>query len=271
MKKKNNTIMIVVALILAALFYQYSGLFTIGLQSPQVQYNNEAIVSEFTLTNFTNPQIDAFFNDKKVYTADYYTLQSITEEINGTNQTRDVKVYPALNQSYAYTYQTANGTYILKLTNVAETGVFKFVVSEGNHTETALIEVRKPYVAMKNNIEPSVDEGAILNMQVTTFNPQGNNISADRVEITMITPDNKQKELTLVKSGNLFTTTINYNQIGNYQFKIRPVLEGYTTEEFTAITSVVKQSAINPIIWIWLGAAGLFILLFIIKRIRGHK
>lgn len=266
-------------LIVGVLFVHYSGLFTIYLQSSQVQYNNKPIEAKFTLSNFTNPTIKVFFNDRELFQTDYYYNQTETipvEYINQTtnetyyiNETHQVKIYPATknNQKEIYTFNYINGTYALRLEN-ATTGYFKFTIIEGNKTESQVIEVRNPFVDMKNDFENTVKQGVKYDLEILTYTPQGEVLEADTLEVDLTTPDSSVQSLTFKKEGNKFTLPYTYAQNGNYIYKIRPTKLGYETKEFTIIVSSTKTGGIHPIVWVVMITSIIFIILFVIKLIR---
>lgn len=246
MAKDNRPLLIVGLIILAVLFFQYSDFFGINLLSPQVQYNNQDIEARFKLINYTNPTINAFFDNEKIF--------EITA--NETNET------------ITFTKDLINGTYVLKVMGIKEEGIFKFVVSEGNTTEIQVIEVRGPYVDITYNIPGVVDEDEIVDLEIETFTPQGEELDADSVDVEIIDPDNKAETISFDKSGNKFTKRFNYKENGNYQFKVKARKDGFETIEVTAITTVVKTGGIHPVVWVWIGAAIFWFILFGIKFAR---
>lgn len=240
---------LIVALILAGfLLYNYSSFFGIGIISPQVQYYNKPIVAEFTLTNYTNPLIQVYFNDKEIY------------QLTG-NQT---------NETISFTRNLVNGTYDFKLENIISEGILRIVVSENNVTEVQTIEVKQPYVAITSDIPTLLDKGIKITINIKTLNPQGEPISADSVDAVVTKPDNTQQTLILTPNSDntIFSKEYDYSAAGNYVFKIHPRKLGYATVEETALTSVLKAAGIPIIVWIWTGALIIIIILFGIKQVR---
>lgn len=246
-ENEKKIIWIIGIIVLALLFYKYSDSFSIMLSSPMVQYYNQPISATFSLSNYTNPIISGYFNDVELFEM----------PANTTNWT----------QNLVFEKSIANGTYTLKLSNVTSEGVFKFKATEGNFTETQLIEVKQPFVDIKHNIPSTIDKGSSLNMQIMTFTPQGDILDADSIDIDIYDPQNVKTTIFMEKSGN-FTKVFNYQNVGNYQFKIHPRKDGFATKEFTVITSVTKTQGIHPVIYIWFGFLALFLILLIVKLIR---
>lgn len=245
MSEKNRTLTIVILMILAIIFFN-SQLFTIYLSSPKVQYNNKPITAEFKLSNYTNPLITAFFENKEIF------------EINA-NET---------NETITFDKNLINNTHQLTIHGIKQEGTFKFVVSEGNLSEVELIEIRNPFVDINHNIPGAIDEGESFKIDIKTFNPQGEVLIADDIGVTVSTPDNEVKDIEFTKSENLFYATFNYKDDGNYIFKIKPSKSGFDTKEFTAITSVIETGGIHPIVWIWILAIVFWLILFGIKFAR---
>jgi hypothetical protein len=287
--KNNNTIKIIIILLLAMLFFKYAGLFTINFQSDNIQYFNKPIEAKFTLANYTSPEIKAFFNEQEIYEESQFNWENITEEVTRVNETTNesyvinetklVKVYPnssSVIQSFIYTYLDNNGTYTLKLTNVTEEGIFKIVVSEGNKTpEVQVIEVKKPYVKVIADIPQSVERNTRSTLEVKTYNPQGEKLSADSVDIVVSTPDSVERTIDLVKvnetDSNTFRIEYDYLNYGAYNFKIHARLPGYETLEEHKLTTVLKTEGIHPIIWVWTIAIILYVILFLLNLIGKKK
>lgn len=336
--KINKNIIIIASIIIAVLLFQYTDLFTVSVaESQKIQYYNKPIEATFAVSNFTNPTITAYFNDAKLYTADYFELQNITESktysnrsicynkessctevlcesTNGTwmstissnstylcscpvdslwkgeygcnnnisiidtytvNETfYNVKVYPNISQSFVYSYISSNGSYTLKLTNLSQEGTLKFEVKEGLKTEAEVVEVRAPFVKAVHDIPESVNRDTRVDVTVTTYNPQGESISADQVKLIISAPNSVDRTVLMEKQGNssnVFTASIVYDEYGLYTFKIQPSYFGYKIGEFEALTNVIKTEGIHPIVWVWTGAAGLFILLLLIKFLGKRK
>lgn len=246
-KNKTNPIWIVI--ILAVAFYLYTGsdLFAISLESNQVQYYNAPIEVRFK-SDLTNPTITAFYNDVQLF------------EIIDNESSQDI----------IFTQGVVNGTYILTISNVTQTGLFKFAATEGNISEIEVIEVRKPFVDLKNDIPNLVDEGTSSKITLKTYTPQGDPLISDAIDVIVYDPGNKEITLTAVKTtaNEYEISNFNYADAGNYQFKIRPRKEGFDTREFSAITSVIKSAGIPLIVWIIVGAVVIWIILFIVRRIR---
>lgn len=284
--KDTNVLLILVIIFAGMALVSNPGLFTIYTLSQQVQYTNQPIEARFTLSNYSNPTIKALFNGVELYTADYFTLSNTTEEVTYVNnsidsqtgipinitykinETKQIKSYPAQGQKYIYTYETLNGTYVLKLTGFNETGYFKFIVSEGNKSEFQTIEVRTPFVNIENDIRNVIDQGSIEKITLKTKTPQGNDLEAESLDIQIIKPDNSVETITPSKNGNVFTFNYNYLKEGNYIYKIKGRKAGYDSKEFTIAVSVTKNASIPLIIWIWMAAALILIILIIITLIR---
>lgn len=247
MTNDNSSTLIIIGIIVAvALLYNYSGFFGIGLRSSSVQYYNEPIEAQFNLTNYTNPSIELFFKDEKIMEFD----------ANDSNQT------------ISFTKNLVNDTYDFYIEGIKEEGALKIVVSEGNVTETKIIDVQQPYIDIIHDIPNTAVEGDSIKINVTTLTPQGDPIESDSVVMDVIYPDNSIKTLTLTKSGINAERNFNYENKGTYQFKIRAIKDGYKTKEYSAVTSVISAGGIHPVVWIWIGAFILFIILGGIKFAR---
>ena len=247
MAKQDNTIVWVIVLLIAGAFlYNYSSFFGIGITSASTQYYNKPITLEFSLTNYTNPNILIFFNDKEIMEID----------ANDTNQT------------ISFTKNLVNGTYTFSMHNISEAGFLKVVVSENNLTETQVINVQRPYIEAVNNIPNTANQGETFKILVSSLNPQGENITADSIIVYVTNPDNSVETLTLTKSGDNFEYNFKYKTDGTYQFKIRASKLDYQTKETSAVTIAIKSGGIPLFMWIWIGAAIIIFLLFIIKQIR---
>jgi len=245
---KDNTLLIIGIIIVGAFFIQYSDFFGISLTSPETQYNNKDIHAEFKLTNYTNPLIEIFFDGVEIYKFD----------ANETNQT------------ISFEKNLVNETYDFIISGIDNEGTLKIVVSENNITETKVINVLDPYVAVTHNIPNTAEEGDSLKILISTSNPQGELLDADSVTIDVTTPDNTLETLTLTKSGDDFEYNFNYEDAGTYQFKLKAVEIDYKTKEFSAVTTVIKAGGIHPIVWVWMAALIFWATLFIIKYIRTH-
>lgn len=245
-KKEISPILLVIVLIAGFLLLQNNGFFSIIMQSPQVQYYNEPIEARFSLTNFTNPTITAYFNDAELFE-------------RPSNES---------NQNVIFSTEIINSSYVYKISNVTQEGLFKIIAKEGNKTETQVIEVKRPYVDIKHDIESVIEEGTLDKINIKTFTPQGEPIESD-INIYVINPDNSQTIITPTKlTSNEYEFTFTYAKAGNYQFKIAPSKTGYDTKEFTIITSVTKSAGVHPIIYIWFGAVAIWLILFVIRRFR---
>lgn len=252
MKMKSNGeefAKILVLIILVFFLLKYSSLFAINLSSPYVQYYNHPIEAVFE-TDLSDVTIKAYFNEVELFTSGSASNQSISR--------------------YFYTKEKVNNTWRLKLYNVSQEGLFKFVVIHPNKTESQVIEVRKPFVDIRHNIETTLDRGASRTIEISTFNPQGEKISVDSIDMDVYGPDNRVVTINLLRSNetNTFTTLFNYDKVGSYQFRIHPRKDGYETKEFIVITNVLKTEGIHPIIWVWFGAIILWLTLFAVKLFR---
>lgn len=257
MAKDNSTIVIVVMVVLALLFFQNAELFGINLQSQQIQYSNEPIKARFTTTEFTQPSSSCVFPDCGPNIQTFFDGEELFYLDPSNDTILEVSV------------DVINDTYVVVLDNVIEEGVFKIVVTEGNLSETVVIEVRKPFVDVEHNIINLIDKGGSETIQIRTFDPQGNELEADSVDIDVIAPTDITTNIVLdKKGGNIFEVVFNYEEAGNYLYKIHARKDGFEIQEVTAITNVIKSQGIHPIIWVW----GIFIVvwltLFGIRRIR---
>jgi len=245
--ENDKTIFWIIGLVIVGvLLYNYSGFFGITLSSAETQYNNKDIKAEFSLANYTNPSIQIFFNDEEILELD----------VNETNDT------------VSFTRNLVNGTYDFTIKDINKEGFLKIVVSENNITETKVINVQDPHVALTHNILNVAEKGDSLKILVSTLNPQGELLIADSVVIDVTTPDNNLEIITLTKSGDTFEYNFNYEQSGTYQFKIKASKIDYKTKEVSAVTTVIKTGGIPLVVWIWIVAIIIFILFFIIKQIR---
>ena len=199
--------------------------------SPAVQYYNEVVKVSFSSVVSVN--VSTFFNDAPI--------------------------------NYSLVQQ--NNVYGVSV-NVSNEGLLRVVSLSQNVSDTLVIEVRKPFVDSTNNVPNVVDKGEIVTIQVLTLSPQGEPLEADSVDAVVTLPDNTHQTLVFEKGGNAFTTKFTYASSGNYVFKINARKVGYTTQEKTAITSVIKKEVVHPIFWVWGGALLLFIILFIVKQVR---
>lgn len=251
MKNDNFARWILIIFIIIVL-YKYSGFFAIISSSSAVQYTNAPVETRFNV-NLTSPVITVFYNDVQVYTL--MINETTNQTINGMDLT--------------YQKDIINGTYILKLTNVKTAGIFKIVASQNNESYTQVIEVRNPFVDVKNDIPATIESGTKQTFTIQTFNPQGNTLDADSVDIDAIDPTNVKTNLILTKSINgTFTKDFTYPVAGNFVFKIHARKQGYETVEKTAITDVTKTFGVNPIIWIWTGIVLIWLIFFVIRRFR---
>lgn len=273
--KDNQKMLIFLAIVIGIVYAHNAGFFGINIQGSDIRYYNKDIVIPFTLTNFTNPVIESYFNDVQLYEVLVYQVNEtmINDSINpATNQsyntTYQVLVDETINQSIGYTQYSGNGTYNVKFVNIQTEGLLKIKVIEGEHTEVKSIEVRQGYVDISENIPNLVDKSKLWTIEIDTRNPQGDDLEADSVDIDVIDPQNVKTNFILTKSGNTFTKQFSYTEAGNYIFKIHAKKEGYTTKEVTRVTSVAKPEGIHPIVFFWVGAAVLWLLLFGIKMAR---
>jgi hypothetical protein len=246
--KENKPILIFIAIVLAIIIAKNTDLFGINLQTEEVQFYNKDIVIPFTLTNFTNPTIEVYFNNIKLYDQS----SNITDHMT-------------------YTQSLNNGVYTITVKYIASAGTLKITAIENGYSEVQNIEVRQAYVDIKDNIPNLVDKSKIWDMEIDTYNPQGDILEADSIDIDVYDPLNNKNTIFLDKSGNKFTTKFTYTNDGNYQFKIHARKEGYITREVTRITSVTRSEGVNPIVYIWVGAAVLWALLFLIKLMVSTK
>jgi hypothetical protein len=262
----NQKMLIFIAVIIGIIFVNNAGFFGINLATSDIQFYNKDIILPFAVTNFTSPVIEAYFNDIQLY--EVLTYQENVSYTNSTNnETYYVTEDRTINQSIGYTKSFNNSNYVITLKNIEGTGLIKIKVSEGNYSEVKTIEVRQAYVDIKDNIPNLVDKSKLWTIEIETRNPQGDDLEADTVEIDVISPSNEETNIVLEKSGNKFTKQFSYTDAGNYQFKIHARKEGYITKEVTRITSVTKSEGIHPIVYIVAFAAGLWILLFLVKLI----
>lgn len=253
MPEDNKPMMIAALILLAIFFFNNPGTFTIFLESPQVQYNNEPIVAEFKLANFSNPLITAFFNDVQIF------------EISA-NETND---------TISFEKNLINNTHKLTVSGITGEGVLKLVVTESNFqtegqplTEVETIEVRDPFVDVTHNLLNVADKGSTVKIEVRTRTPQGDSLEADSVLVEVTDPNSNVQFIDLDKSGDTFTKNFNYEEAGNYIFKINAKRTGFDTREVTAITSVIKTSGVHPIVWIWIAAIVVWVALFGFKFAR---
>lgn len=239
--KDNQKMLWFLVIVIGIVLIKNAGLFSINIQGSDVVYYNEPIIVSFSLTNFTNPFIEVYFNDIQIFEED--------------------------NETIFYT-QTYDGNYEITIENINTHGLLKIKAIEENNTEIKTLEVRQAYVDIKENIPNLVDKGKLYTIEVDTFNPQGDTLDADSVDIEITDPLNNKETIFLEKSGNKFTKQFNYKNNGNYILKINAREDGYVTKQVTRITSVAKPEGIHPIVYVYLSAAIIWFLLFGIKMLR---
>ena len=61
---ENKPILIFMLIVFGIIFLNNSGYFGINLSTQEIQFYNKPIILPFTLTNFTSPTIEAYFNDE---------------------------------------------------------------------------------------------------------------------------------------------------------------------------------------------------------------
>lgn len=243
-----------------------TGMFAINLSTSDIQFYNKPIVLPFTFTNFTNPEIEVYFNEVRLY--DVLIYQENTSFVNiTTDETYYEMINKTRNQSIVLTVNKS-GAYQVMLENVKSAGLIKLRLIEGDNSEVKSVEVRKPYVRVDHDVPNLVDLNHQQTLTIITKNPQGDDLEADSVDIDVIGPLNDKTTISLDKSGNKFSKTFIYNHDGTYQFKIHARKEGYTISEVTAITSVTKDAGIHPIVYVWIFGISLWILLFTVKLFR---
>lgn len=212
-----------------------------------------AFSSSTTSTTTSNPTIKYYFNENLLGEA---TL------VNGS------LVSPG-NQTIVLTTNVINGTNVVQIDNVKQAGIFKLVVQSGSTTESQQIEVRQPFVDVKHDIPTTLVKGDSAKLSIQTYTPQGEIMDADSVDVDMYLPDGSKQSLLFDKQTNSsFTKQVTYVNAGEYIFKIHAHKLGYTTNEVSTITNVILKSGPNPILYIWFGAALLFIGLVIFRRFR---
>lgn len=267
MDKDNKKMLWFLVIVIGIALAHDSGYFGINLSTSDVQFYNKDIVLPFTISNFTNPTIEAYFNDVQLY--EVLTHQENVSYVNSTtNQTYYVMEDRTINQSIGYTKGFENGSYNIVLKNIQGTGLIKIKVYEENNTETKTIEVRQAFVDIKDNFPNLVDRSKMWTLEIETQNPQGDALEADSVDVDVYDPLNVKTTIFMEKAGNKFTKQFTYETAGNYVFKIHAKKEGYVTKEVTRITSVTKSEGIHPIVYVWIAGVILWLLLFGIKMFR---
>lgn len=273
--KDGNKILLIIGIVFLALLIYNPTIFSIVLKTPQTVYFNKPILIEFQTENFTDPVLNVYLNDVRLYEVLSYQVDETvwTEVFNETtNSTMNVSSNIKVNKTYSQNVELSTGktneTYFIRINNLSSSGVIKFTLTEGNKTETQTVEVRKAFVDIKTNIPNLADEGVSLKIEIKTFTPQGDVLEADSVDVDVIDPSNTKTSLSFTKSVNVFSYTFNYADAGNYQFKIYPRKDGFDTKEFTVITSVAKKEGVHPIIYVFGFIFAIWLILFIIKRVR---
>ena len=244
MEDEKKILWVLGILIAATVLSQYTTIFSIFLQSPETVYYNQPILIRFT-TNFTNPVITTYLNDVKLYEITSYQVNEtvITPVFNETtNSTVNVSSVITTNKTYSQNVSLSigkeNSTYFIRVSNLSSTGVIKFTVSEGSTTETQTVTVQRAFVDMKNNFPNSTKEGETYKLIITTYDPQGNALEADSVDVNLTNPLNQIINLSFEKSNNTFTLDYSYISPGIYFFKVYPRKAGYDTKEFIINTTV---------------------------------
>lgn len=229
----------------------------------QEQIINEISVFNSSLLWEVKASTNCLQSASSPYNSDYVSLNKYTEK-NGFPVYKKIK-------SNVTTYLWCIGRNNNYFIETLDSGLIDKYFNKYTYnctSETRTVEVRQAYVDIEENIPNLVDKSKLWTIEIDTKNPQGDDLEADSVDIEVTDPLNAKTIIYLDKSGNKFTKQFNYENAGNYIFKIHAKKEGYVTKEVTRITSVAKPEGIHPIVYLWIGAAIIWLLLFGIKMIR---
>lgn len=166
-----------------------------------------------------------------------------------------------------FTKQIVNNTLLIS-TNVMSTGTVTASIY-GTATETVFIEAKKPYLDVKTDFPINLDLNTAYPLKINTFNPQGEKVAADTIDMDITLPDYSKDTVLLAKTGeNEYTYNYTFKQSGGYFFDIHARIIGWDVNEKRVAVQVLKPAGIHPIIYIWLGTIVVWLILFIIKRFR---
>ena len=169
----------------------------------------------------------------------------------------------------AYTLNQSGNNYkvVVPVTNEGLLQVNLF--GPNNTIENFFVESKQPYLNAEIEYPISIDRDSKVTLNITTKNPQGNIQSAESIDADITYPDNTKKTVSFVKQPDgKFTLDFEFKQSGGYFFKVHPRYTDYIVNEKTISIQVLKPEGVHPIIWVWLGSAILWIILFVIKRFR---
>lgn len=253
---KDNTLLVIGAIILAVLLYKYALTGSIySVLTPQVQYYDKPIVLALQ-TDLENSTVETYFKNQLVNA-------TITR---GDCSSSGFSGYSVANVSVNVT--TADCEQIVAVLNVSEEGVFKIVLTAENSSDIQTVEVKKPFVAVKHDIPASLDKGESVQIKILTFNPHNESLKADSVTLKITKPDDSVDTVILDRGndGLEYTGVYNYAKAGNYVTRIYANKAGYDTVEQTMITAVLKEEGIHPVIGIWVGMIALILILLLGRR-----
>ena len=248
----NSTKFVFIVILLVAVFViiKYEPLqmeSLINLESKQIQFYNNPI--EVVLKGeFSSPLIQVYYDNALIY-----------DNIDNTTQDQDVTI-------------TNDNSQIIVKYVAKRAGILKVLVKEGDTSDIATVEVRKPYVDSKDNIPIiSMDKGSNINIQLTTYDPEGNSLEADSVDMDFVDPDTERETVFMTKSGGTFTADYTFTKAGIYNVKIYARKNGFDTMERTVIVNITTTGGLPPVLYIVGGGIGLLISLVLLKRWRGRS
>jgi len=234
----NSKPLIIIGILLAIIILSNTGKKeSTVLLGEQVMYYNDPI-SITLATNLADAQITTFFNELP---------------------------YPS-------TVILVDGQYSVIFNDLNQEGIAKVALQKETETNIILVEVKKPFVKVTHDFPMlSIEKGTTSTLKVQTYTPQGSILDAEDIEVVLYNPDNSVEIIPFNKDGNTFSKSFTFKEAGGYIFKMYGKHPGFNTQEYTAIVNVTQPEGVPYIITIWFVLAGLFILLFIVARLRGKK
>lgn len=238
MDKQTKVVLGAIAFLLVLFFWNNGSIFsTTTLISPEIQYYNNPIKADI-ITDLSSPSYQVYFNNNPV------------------------SVEPTISE----------GMYTFTLNDITTEGIARIVLSTENETVTKLIQVRKPYISMKTNLQASYDKGTEVTIEAQTYNPQQDILLVDAIDVDVAYPDSSHETLFMKNTNETtFSLDFKFKNQGGYVFKFYPRLGNYNTKEHTVIVQVTSKAFMNPIYYIWLGGIIIWIILFLIRFLGGRR